>query len=45
LSFADGVAAVAGDVFEVELPELGATLTNPLASVAAGFDFGGVRAL
>jgi hypothetical protein len=45
LSFADGVAAVAGDVFEVELPELGAMLTNPLASVAAGFDFGGVRAL
>ncbi|HEV7608562.1 MAG TPA: AraD1 family protein [Steroidobacteraceae bacterium] len=45
LSFADGVSAEPGDVFEVELPDLGAPLTNPLARVAAGFDFGGVRAL
>jgi hypothetical protein len=45
LSFADGVAAEPGDVFEVELPDLGAPLTNPLARVAAGFEFGGVRAL
>jgi hypothetical protein len=45
LSFADGIAALPGDVFEVELPELGAPLRNPLARVAAGFEFGGVRLL
>jgi hypothetical protein len=45
LSFADGIAAEPGDVFEVELPELGAPLINPLARAAAGFDFGGVRAI
>ena len=45
LSFADGFRAVPGDVFEVELPELGAPLANPLRSVAAGFAPGGVRAL
>jgi len=45
LSFADGVRARPGDVFEVELPELGAPLRNRLRTVAAGFAPGGVRAL
>ncbi|HTU65717.1 MAG TPA: AraD1 family protein, partial [Steroidobacteraceae bacterium] len=45
LSFADGIEAQPGDVFEVDLPELGAPLTNPLAQSPAGFDLGGVRAL
>ena len=45
LSFADGVHAEPGDVFEVELPELGAPLVNPLARVPGGFEFGGVRQL
>jgi hypothetical protein len=43
LSFADGVQAEAGDVFEVDLPDLGAPLVNPLTRVDAGFAFGGVR--
>ncbi|MDH5832525.1 AraD1 family protein [Luteimonas kalidii] len=45
LSFADGVRAQDGDVFEIELPGLGAPLRNPLRSVVAGFAPGGVRAL
>ncbi len=45
LSFADGVHAEPGDVFEVELPDLGAPLVNPLARVPGGFAFGGVRQL
>ena len=45
LSFADGVRAEPGDVFEVDLPELGAPLANPLRTVAAGFAPGGVRSL
>ncbi|KAF1698372.1 FAH family protein [Pseudoxanthomonas jiangsuensis] len=45
LSFADGVRAQPGDVFEIALPELGAPLANPLRTVAAGFAAGGVRAL
>lgn len=45
LSFADEVRAQPGDVFEIELPELGAPLANPLATVGAGFGLGGVRAL
>jgi hypothetical protein len=45
LSFADGFKAMPGDVFEVDLPDLGAPLVNPLAQVPAGFDLGGVRAL
>ena len=45
LSFADGVRAGDGDVFEVDLPELGAPLANPLRTVAAGFAPGGVRSL
>lgn len=45
LSFADGIKPLPGDVFEVDLPDLGAPLTNPLAIVPGGFDLGGVRAL
>jgi hypothetical protein len=42
LSFADQVSARNGDVFEIELPELGAPLRNPLRTVASGFALGGV---
>jgi hypothetical protein len=45
LSFADGIQAQPGDVFEVDLPELGAPLVNPLARVAGDFAYGGVRQL
>jgi hypothetical protein len=45
LSFADGIRTVPGDVFEVDLPALGAPLVNPLGFVPGGFDLGGVRAL
>lgn len=45
LSFADGVQALPGDVFEVDLPELGAPLVNSLAREASGFEPGGVRVL
>jgi hypothetical protein len=45
LSFADGVRAQPGDVFEVDLPDLGAPLVNPLAQAPAGFELGGVHAL
>jgi hypothetical protein len=43
VSFADGVQAEPGDVFEVDLPDLGAPLVNVLARVDSGFAFGGVR--
>jgi hypothetical protein len=42
LSFADGVRTEPGDVFEVDLPDLGAPLVNRLARVDGGFSFGGV---
>jgi hypothetical protein len=45
LSFADGIRTLPGDVFEVDLPDLGAPLVNPLAQVPGGFDIGGVRSL
>jgi hypothetical protein len=45
LSFADGIKALPGDVFEVDLPALGAPLVNPLAQLAGGFELGAVRAL
>jgi hypothetical protein len=45
LSFADGIQTAPGDVFEVELPDLGAPLANPLARADTSFTFGGVRAL
>jgi len=45
LSFADGIRTAPGDVFEVDLPDLGAPLVNPLAQVPGGFDIGVVQAL
>lgn len=45
LSFADGVRAEPGDVFEIDLPALGAPLRNPLGQDDAPFTPGGVRAL
>lgn len=42
LSFADQVSTQEGDVFEIELPELGVPLRNPLRRVASGFALGGV---
>jgi hypothetical protein len=36
VSFADGVKTQAGDVFEVDLPALGAPLVNPLSIVPGG---------
>jgi hypothetical protein len=45
LSCADGIQTAPGDVFEVELPDLGAPLANPLARADTSFTFGGVRAL
>jgi hypothetical protein len=42
LSFADQIGTRNGDVFEIELPELGAPLRNPLRIVASGFAPGGV---
>lgn len=43
LSFADGIRAEPGDVFEVDLPDLGAPLRNRLSQAEGGFAFGGVR--
>jgi hypothetical protein len=45
LSFADGFRTEPGDVFEVDLPALGAPLRNPLARAGEGFALHGVRAL
>ncbi len=45
ISFADGIAAEAGDVFEVDLPALGAPLSNPLALRDDGYGLHGVRTL
>jgi len=45
LSFADGIRAQPGDVFEVDLPEMGAPLRNTLRTVPAGFAPGGVHVL
>ena len=45
LSFADGIRARDGDIFEIDLPALGAPLRNTLRTRAAGFSPGGVRAL
>lgn len=45
LSFADGVRAQPGDVFEIDLPELGAPLRNPLRSAESRFAIGGVHTL
>ena len=45
LSFADGIRAQPGDVFEIELGEMGAPLRNPLGRAVSGFEPGGVRSL
>ena len=45
ISFADGIQAQPGDVFEIELPELGAPLRNGLRQVPSGFVPGAVRPL
>jgi hypothetical protein len=45
ISFADGVRTQDGDVFEIDLPALGAPLRNTLRTAAAGFAPGGVRGL
>jgi hypothetical protein len=45
LSFADDIQVQPGDVFEIELPELGAPLRNPLGAAASNFALGGVRPL
>jgi hypothetical protein len=45
LSFADNIRVEPGDVFEVELPALGAPLRNPLAVTAGDFSLHGVRSL
>jgi hypothetical protein len=36
LSFADGVRAEPGDIFEIEAPDFGLPLRNPLTVVPAG---------
>ena len=45
LSFADGLRCEPGDRFEIDLPELGAALVNPLAAADTGFAPGNVRPL
>jgi hypothetical protein len=45
LSFADGIRAEPGDVFEIHLPALGAPLVNSLAVAPVGFAPYGVQAL
>ena len=45
LSFADGVCAQPGDLFEIDLPALGAPLRNILRTAPANFAPGGVRVL
>jgi hypothetical protein len=45
LSFADGVRVEPGDRFEIDLPALGAPLSNPLATESAAFAPGSVKAL
>jgi hypothetical protein len=45
LSFADGIKVEPGDQFEIDLPALGAPLTNPLAIASKDFDLGGVATL
>lgn len=45
LSFADGLKALPGDCFEIELPDFGEPLVNRLARAEADFAFGGVKPL
>ena len=44
-NFADGVRAQPGDLFEIDLPALGAPLRNILRTAPANFAPGGVRVL
>ena len=45
VSFADGIRALPGDLFEIDLPALGAPLRNVLRTTSAGFTPGGVATL
>ncbi|HEU4593170.1 MAG TPA: hypothetical protein VFS13_19870, partial [Steroidobacteraceae bacterium] len=45
LSFVDGIKVQAGDEFEIDLPALGAPLTNTLAIEPGGHSPGGTAAL
>jgi len=45
LSFADGIRVEPGEVFEIDLPALGAPLVNPLAVAATDFAMNSVVAL
>jgi hypothetical protein len=45
LSFADGIKTEAGDIFEIEMAEFGAPLSNRLMPAATSFHYGGVRQL
>jgi hypothetical protein len=45
LSFADGIRVEPGEVFEIDLPALGAPLVNPLAVAAPDFAMNSVVAL
>jgi hypothetical protein len=42
VSCADGIRVEAGDIFEIDLPPLGAPLMNPVAVEPGGFALGGV---
>jgi len=45
LSFADGIRVEPGEVYEIELPAMGAPLVNPLAVAPRDFAMQGVVAL
>jgi hypothetical protein len=45
ISFADGISVEPGDVFEIDLPAMGAPLRNALGRPPADFAVGGVHAL
>ncbi len=45
LSFADGISPIEGDVFEIDAPQLGMALRNPLTIAASGPDTCPVTAL
>jgi hypothetical protein len=45
LSFADGIKTETGDIFEIEMAEFGAALSNRLMPAAPSFRYGGVKPL
>ena len=45
LSFVDNIKVAPGDEFEIDLPALGAPLTNPLAVEPGGHSLDGMRTL